>query len=433
MLKVLAIAGTLLAGTFLRAEPVCVDGVCYPSEEAAREAAVIVPFGAGRHDAMPSPETRTDGAADADGRRLAMGYMSSAELIAFLRNEPPPDGRLEDHALWLVILLVLVGGLAANLTPCVLPLVPINLILIGKGWRRGAAYAAGITTAYGVLGLAAAFGGLAFGTLQSSPWFNAGVAVVFTVLALAMLDLVHLPELRGLKGFKGFKGSKGSTGSQGFKGSTGSQGSTGLMGLNGLKAYVLGLGAATLAGACVEPILIATLLLTAKWFAAGRVWAVALPFVLGAGMGLPYPFAAAGMSVLPKPGAWMVWVKRAFALVFVVMACWYGWQASKALTPSKTFEPSTSLESLRPLKPLRPSPSMPATASKPLFIKIGAPWCRNCASMARTTFKDPAVVRELSAYEVREIEINTFTDLASYPELKGLDIKGLPAYVVEDR
>ena len=185
---------------------------------------------------------------------------------------------------------------------------------------------------------------------------------------------------------------------------------------------MLGLGAATLAGACVEPILIATLLLTAKWFAAGRVWAVALPFVLGAGMGLPYPFAAAGLSVLPKPGAWMVWVKRAFALVFVVMACWYGWQASK------------SLESLRTLEPLKPlTPSMPATSSKPLFIKIGAPWCRNCASMARTTFKDPAVVRELSAYEVREIEINTFADLASYPELKGLDIKGLPAYVVEDR
>ncbi len=147
MLKVLAIAGALLAGTFLRAEPVCVDGVCDPSEEAAREAGVIVPFGAGRHDATPSPVARTEGAADADGRRLAMGYMSSAELIAFLRNEPPPDGRLEDHALWLVILLVLVGGLAANLTPCVLPLVPINLILIGKGWRRGAAYAAGITTA----------------------------------------------------------------------------------------------------------------------------------------------------------------------------------------------------------------------------------------------------------------------------------------------
>ena len=293
MLKVLAIAGALLAGTFLRAEPVCVDGVCYPSEEAARAAGVILPVGTDRHEASPSPAIHTETAAEADGRRLAMGYMSSAELIAFLRNEQPTEG-LEDHALWLVLLLVLAGGLAANLTPCVLPLVPINLMLIGRGWRRGAAYAAGITTAYGVLGLAAALGGLAFGTLQSSPWFNGGVAVVFTILALAMLDLFQLKGLSGLKGlFKCF----GSSGSSGARGSSSSSGVKGIMGFDGLKAYMLGFGAATLAGACVEPILIATLLLTAKWFAAGRGWAVALPFVLGAGMGLPYPFAAAGLSV----------------------------------------------------------------------------------------------------------------------------------------
>ena len=419
MLKVLAIAGALLAGTFLRAEPVCVDGVCYPSEEAAREAGVIVPAGAGQHNASPSPAIHTEAAADADGRRLAMGYMSSAELIAFLRNERP-TASLEDHALWLIILLVLLGGLAANLTPCVLPLVPINLILIGKGWRRGAAYAAGITTAYGVLGLAAALGGLAFGTLQSSPWFNGGVAVVFSILALEILDMLHLKGLSGLKGL--FKGV-GSSGSSGARGSSSSSGPKGLMGFDGLKAYMLGLGAATLAGACVEPILIATLLLTAKWFAAGRVWAVVLPFVLGAGMGLPYPFAAAGLSVLPKPGAWMVWVKRVFALVFFIMAGWYGWQAAQTLTPPTSAKPVT------PLAPL--------TSAKPVFIKIGAPWCRNCAAMARTTFKDPAVVRELSAYEVREIEIESFADLARYPELAGLDIKGLPAYVVvtkrEDR
>ena len=188
------------------------------------------------------------------------------------------------------------------------------------------------------------------------------------------------------------------------------------MGFDGLKAYMLGFGAATLAGACVEPILIATLVLTAKWFAAGRVWAVALPFVLGAGMGLPYPFAAAGLSVLPKPGAWMVWVKRVFALVFFIMAGWYGWQA------------------LRPARPLEPVKPIRAFAtSKPLFVKIGAPWCRNCAVMARTTFKDPAVLRELSVYEVREIEIDSFADLARYPELAGLDIKGLPAYVVVEK
>ena len=377
--------------------PVCIDGVCYPSEEAARAAGAIVPPAAGA------------GVAAKDGRRLAMGYMSADELIAFIRNESPAKG-LEDHALWIILLLVLAGGLAANLTPCVLPLVPVNLILIGKGWRRGAAYAAGITTAYGVLGLAAAFGGLAFGTLQSSPWFNGAVAIVFILLALAMLDLVHIPELKGLRGF--FKGRR----------SSGPSGSGSSDGLNGFRAFMLGVGAATLAGACVEPILIATLLLTAKWFAAGRVWAVILPFVLGAGMGLPYPFAAAGLSVLPKPGAWMVWVKRAFALVFLVMAAWYGWQAwGRIQNGESKIENGES-----------PAANAGTTGERPVFIKVGAPWCRNCASMERTTFREPAVVRELSGHDVRKIEIDSFADLAKYRELDGLDIKGLPAYVVID-
>ena len=372
---------------------VCVDGVCYPSAEAALAAGANVSAAvAGK----PAP---------AGGRRLAMGYMGAKELIAFMRNEKPERG-LEDHALWIVFLLVLAGGLAANLTPCVLPLVPINLILIGKGWRRGLAYAAGITTAYGVLGLAAAFGGLAFGALQSSPWFNGGVAAVFTVLALAMLDLVRLPSFKGLKGFKRPKAPEASDGFKGFK------------------AYMLGFGAATLAGACVEPILIATLLLTAKWFAAGRVWAVALPFVLGAGMGSPYPFAAAGLSVLPKPGAWMVWVKRVFALVFFVMAGWYGWQAVGRIEYGK-LKTENGAGDLKGEE----GRSLAATG-KPVFIKIGAPWCRNCAAMAQTTFKDAAVVKELSAYTMREMEIDSFSDLAKHRELSGLDIKGLPAYVI---
>jgi hypothetical protein len=85
MLKVLVLAGALLAGTFLQAEPVCVDGVCYPSEEAAREAGVVVPTGAGRHDALPSSAVRTEGAADADGRRQSVAQLAGC---LYRRNLP---------------------------------------------------------------------------------------------------------------------------------------------------------------------------------------------------------------------------------------------------------------------------------------------------------------------------------------------------------
>ena len=137
-------------------------------------------------------------------------------------------------------------------------------------------------------------------------------------------------------------------------------------------------------------------------------------------MGLPYPFAAAGLSVLPKPGAWMVWVKRAFAVVFAAMALWYGRQMWGRLGAEKGAAADGGAREA----------AAHANDGRPRFIKIGAPWCRNCAAMARTTFRDPEVVRELAAFDVREIEIDGFADLARHPELKGLDIKGLPAYVV---
>ena len=291
------------------ARPVCVGEMCYPSEQAARAAGVsreaIEKALREDHSVEGAPVVEVAPKKASGEVRLAMGYMKPEAMTAFLRNQPSGADALENHALIVVLLLILAGGLLANLTPCVLPLVPVNLVLVGRGWRRGAAYGLGIAIAYGMLGVAAAFGGMAFGTIQSSPWFSLLVAIVFTMLGLAMSEVFFIDFTKYRSRVTG--------------------GGNKIRGLGGV--FLLGVGAAVLAGACVEPILLATLVLTAKWFAAGKVWAIGLPFVLGLGMGLPWPFAAAGLSVLPKPGSWMRWVNRVFALVFFGMAAWYGWLA----------------------------------------------------------------------------------------------------------
>ena len=64
------------------------------------------------------------------------------------------------------------------------------------------------------------------------------------------------------------------------------------------------------------------------------------------------------------------------------------------------------------------------------LVIVGAPWCKNCTAMEKTTLKEPSVVETLAKFNVKHVEINTFADLANYPELSGLDIKGVPAYVV---
>jgi len=412
--RVLTALAALVCVCALSARPVCVGGKCYFSEEAARAdgvsaAAIAQALKAEDHGDAPPPAVDSVPSAGASAR-LAMGYMKPDELLAFLRGETSAADALEDHSLAVIVLLVLLGGLVANLTPCVLPLVPVNLVLVGRGWRRGAAYGLGIALAYGALGVAAAFGGLAFGALQSSPWFSALVAVVFTVLGLAMAEVFFIDFTKYRRRVTGGAGKS--------------------RGLGGV--FLLGTGAAVLAGACVEPILLATLVLTAKWFAAGKVWAVGLPFVLGLGMGLPWPFAAAGLSVLPKPGMWMRWVNRVFALVFFALAAWYGhlaWTGFRSAAPAETA--ADGAFAATPATWTRVSAEARATG-RPLFVDVWATWCKNCLAMERTTFRDPRVAAELKKFAVVRLQAEDPAAFEALDDFKALDVKGFPAFVVFD-
>ena len=431
MKKTIPFLVLVLSACWVHAKPVCIGETCYLSEEAAIAAghtpeevkaalaghaeAVDRAPGAGAQPKReePSGARAPEAGAQPRGedlptRRLALGYMKPAEVIACLQDKPA-ERSLEDHSLLVILLLVLMGGLAANLTPCVLPLVPINLVLVGRGWKRGLAYGLGIALAYGALGIAAALGGMAFGTIQSSPWFSALVAVVFTVLGLAMSELFFID-------FSKYRGrvvaEKGNT-----------------RGLGGV--FLLGVGAAVLAGACVEPILLATLLLTAKWFAAGKVWAVVLPFILGLGMGLPWPFAAAGLSVLPKPGPWMKWVNRIFALCFFGMAAWYGWLAWRGFAASRAPEAGAQPNLATPETFARVLAEARASG-RAVVVDIWATWCKNCLAMERTTFRDPEVLKALEeqGFVLIRLQAEDPAELAKVQALDGLDIKGLPAFVV---
>ena len=80
-----------------------------------------------------------------------------------------------------ILLIVLIGGLALNLTPCVLPMIPINLAIIGAGAQAqaggaascsGSTYGAAMALVYGVLGLVVILTAGTFGTINASPWFN---------------------------------------------------------------------------------------------------------------------------------------------------------------------------------------------------------------------------------------------------------------------
>ena len=64
-------------------------------------------------------------------------------------------------------------------------------------------------------------------------------------------------------------------------------------------------------------------------------------FVLGLGMALPWPFAGAGLSFLPKPGKWMKGIKYAFGVLILLFAGYYGHLAVNLYSSASQLHVST--------------------------------------------------------------------------------------------
>ncbi|MCF7864220.1 MAG: hypothetical protein K9L89_05470, partial [Kiritimatiellales bacterium] len=122
-----------------------------------------------------------------------VGYMKAGPFLRFLDKAEngdqtkvggfrlfltDPVAFVRESGLSLTILFILLGGLALNLTPCVLPMIPINLAIIGagaqagskrRGFALGAVYGLGIALVYGLLGAGIVLTGSRFGTIQANP------------------------------------------------------------------------------------------------------------------------------------------------------------------------------------------------------------------------------------------------------------------------
>src|SRR5262249_14230260 len=144
----------------------------------------------------------------------------------------------------------------------------------GRGFVLGAAYGGAMAVVYGVLGLIVILTAGTFGTINSSAWFNLGIAVLFVFLGLAMFDIVSLDFSRWSSKIRFGEESRGSF----------------------WLAFSMGAVAALLAGACVAPVVIQVVVFASNLYTRGTSIALALPFVLGLGMAVPWPIAGAGMA-----------------------------------------------------------------------------------------------------------------------------------------
>ncbi len=352
--------------------------------------------------------------------KTAAGYLQASDFLAFVASPDvkPAATAFAGRGLLAVLGLVFIGGFALNLTPCVLPLIPVNLAILGagktavsrrRGLLLGAAYGGAMAVVYGALGSVVVLTSRAFGAINASPWFNAAIAVVFTLLALSMFEVFFLDFSRYSSRLR-FSPVRGSL----------------------VLAITMGGVAALLAGACVAPVVVQVVVLSSDLYASGTKAALALPFLLGLGMAAPWPFAGAGLAALPRPGAWMIRVKQVFGIAILLLAAFYAHSsyrlfADRVSTTTRVDAASTadgwetSLD--RALADAE-------REHKPVFVDLWATWCKNCLAMDQTTFADARVRSALARYVTVKVDAEDPDDPAIRGVMKRLGAVGLPTYAV---
>ncbi|HEX4925600.1 MAG TPA: protein-disulfide reductase DsbD [Bdellovibrionales bacterium] len=216
-----------------------------------------------------------------------------------------------ERGLFFTFLFVFLAGVATSLTPCIFPMIPITLAVIGaktqgqtkaRSFMLSLAYVFGIAITYAMLGVVAAKTGALFGAMLGNVYVVSAIAMLFVAMGLSMYGVF---ELR-VPAFIGDRLSSTKT-ERGFKG-----------------AFVTGLIAGIVASPCVGPVLVSVLTYVAQ--TQNLVLGFFLLFTFALGVGQLFLVLGTFSSLtqkLPRSGGWMDGVKFMFGTTMIAMALYY--------------------------------------------------------------------------------------------------------------
>jgi len=206
-----------------------------------------------------------------------------------------------------------VAGLLISFTPCVYPVIPIQLGFIGgqtaaaraageragvRGLTLSILFVVGMSAVYAALGAFASLTGTLFGLWAASPWTYIVIGNIVLLLALSMLDVFQLPTPQFLTSWNPERKGRGY-----------------------LSALLIGASSGLVVGPCTAPALGAAL---AYVGARGNVFfGASVLFVFALGMGalmIVLGTFGGALAALPRSGAWMARVKQAFGVVMILLA-----------------------------------------------------------------------------------------------------------------
>lgn len=333
-------------------------------------------------------------------------------------------------AAW-AFLFVFVFGFLTSFTPCVYPMIPITLAILGReahartrtqSFLVSLTYVLGIAFTFSMLGILAAASGVLFGSFMASPWILGFVCFVFFAMALSMFGVFELQAPQFLR-----DGPLSHLQLHGFTG-----------------AFVSGLLAGVIASPCVGPVLVGVLTFVAQ---TQNLWlGFWLLFTYALGMGLI--FLALGLSTnltksLPRSGAWMNRIKIFFGILLLGASLYYldillvSTKVINQSVFSQITNPSQSKKGFKldTMNWVTYSPSVLEQAkaqSKPVVIDFRADWCAACIEMEEKTFTDQGL--QLLSGQFVMVKFDATQESPELAELrKKYNIVGLPTLVFHSR
>ena len=391
-----------------------------------------------------------------------------------------PEGQTSEFAdkgLLTIIVLAFLGGLGLFFTPCVYPMVPVTIGIVGAtsgqsrldGLVKSLFYVLGISITYAALGLLAATAGGMFGAWAQNPVFYLVLAALFVALAGAMFDLyiIQVP------------GSWASRWQNRLKGRAG------LIGI-----LALGLLSGVVVSPCIAPVVAGAMAYVSQ--TGDHLLGFLIFFSLAWGMGTPLVILGTFSGLLkslPESGAWLQTVKHAMGLLLVAAAVYFvgksgivpeywfhvgtaalavvisvfigafdtlsadsGWaqRAQKAvgllvlgggvtlfagtvlpenLSVGGGAGGTTSEASIDWYHSEEKAVAEAEEQNKPMMIDFRADWCPPCIQMEQTTFRNPRVVEASRRFINLKIDVEGLSDTRRQELREDYGLVGVPHLV----
>lgn len=313
--------------------------------------------------------------------------------------------------LWILILAFL-GGLLLNLMPCILPILTLKAISIVQGAYKhresrieAIMYFLGVvfsflTIATALITLRLSGEKIGWGFQMQSPVFVIIMIIIFFFIFLMLLDIIT------------FKNPFSSVGRISYS-------------RRRLNSFFTGLFSVLIASPCTAPFMG-----IAIGYTLSKPLYIYYPVFLSLSLGYALPFTLIGFfpkamrTILPRPGKWMITLKRIFSVPIFLTCLWLVWVLSNQiniykpdkLTNWKEFDAKQIADNIND--------------GKPVFIDFTAKWCITCIIN-----KNIALDTQTFAKIVKQKNIQTYrADWTNYDEhielaLRYYNRSSIPLYV----